>query len=158
MSDFRARFLRRLRYEIFSFALVASVPVAIAIVFPYDAIGFHAQERDGAPPAAECAFVSLDAAEERAALAAARTAWQVDAKGVKWMKPESGPGELPPMPVVLVIPERPARGTSAAPAEYTPNSLPPTVAAPPPATIAPDDDKGTEAKQPFSKEDLLKLR
>jgi hypothetical protein len=74
------------------------------------------------------------------------------------MKPESGPGELPPMPVVFVIPERPVRGTSAAIAEYAPNSLPPTVAAPPPATIAPDDDVGAEAKQPFSKEDLLKLR
>ena len=59
---------------------------------------------------------------------------------------------------VFVIPERPVRGTSAAIAEYAPNSLPPTVAAPPPATIAPDDDVGAEAKQPFSKEDLLKLR
>ena len=74
------------------------------------------------------------------------------------MKPESGPGELPPMPVVFVIPERPVRGTSAASAEYTPNSLPPTVAAPAPAIIAPDENIGVETKQPFSKEDLLKLR
>lgn len=157
MSEWRPRLLRSLRHEAISLLEIAVVPAAIAFIFPYDAVGFRAREREsGRKPT--CAFVTLTDEEERVALAAARTAWQVDSKGIKWMKPESGPGELPPMPVVFVIPERPARGTSAAPAEYTPNSLPPTVAAPPPATIAPDDDKGSEAKKPFSKEDLLKLR
>ena len=157
MSKWRPRPLRSLRHEAISLLEIAAIPAAIAFVFPYEAVGFRADEREsGRKPS--CAFVTLTDEEERVALAAARTAWQVDAKGVKWMKPESGPGELPPMPVVFVISERPERGISAAPAEYTPNSLPPTVAAPPPATIAPDDDKGTEAKQPFSKEDLLKLR
>ena len=157
MSEWRPRLLRSLRHEAISLLEIAVVPAAIAFIFPYDAVGFRAREREsGRKPT--CAFVTLTDEEERVALAAARTAWQVDSKGIKWMKPESGPGELPPMPVVFVIPERPVRGTSAAPAEYTPNSLPPTVAAPPPAMIAPDDDKGSEAKKPFSKEDLLKLR
>ena len=157
MSKWRPHPLRSLRHEAISLLEIAVIPAAIAFAFPYDAIGFRAIEHEsGRKPS--CAFVTLTDEEERVALAAARTAWQVDSKGVKWMKPESGPGELPPMPVVFVIPERPVRGTSAAIAEYTPNSLPPTVAAPPPATIAPDDDVGAEAKQPFSKEDLLKLR
>ena len=157
MSDFRARFLRRLRYEIFSFALVASVPVAIAIVFPYDAIGFHAQERDGAPPAAECAFVSLDAAEERAALAAARTAWQVDVKGVRGLRVDLSTGDLPPVPVRPVIPRSLPRASGTAPAIYVPNALPPTVGAAAPDDIATVADKPAEAKQAFSKEDLLKI-
>jgi len=157
MSEWRPRPLRSLRHEAISLLEIAVIPAAIAFVFPYDAVGFRAEkcEQECNP---SCSFVVLSEEEERVALAAARTAWQVDAKGVKWMKPESGPGELPSMPVVFVIPERPVRGTSAAPAEYTPNSLPPTVAAPAPAIIAPDEDMSAEAKQPFSKEDLLKLR
>ena len=157
MSNWRPRPLRSLRHEAISLLEISVIPAAIAFMFPYDAVGFRANEREsGRKPS--CAFVTLTDEEERVALAAARTAWQVDSKGVKWMKPESGPGELPPMPVVFVIPERPMRGTSAAPAEYTPNSLPPTVAAPAPAIIAPDEARGAEAKQTFSKEDLLKLR
>ncbi len=157
MSEWRPHPLRSLRHEAISLLEIAVIPVAIAFAVPYDAVGFRATEHEsGRKPS--CAFVTLTDEEERVALAAARTAWQVDSKGVKWLKPESGPGELPPMPVVFVIPERPVRGTSAAPAEYTPNSLPPTVAAPPPAVIAPDENMGAEAKQTFSKEDLLKLR
>ena len=157
MTKWRPHPLRSLRHEAISLLEISVIPVAIALLFPYDAVGFRANERESGRRSS-CAFVTLTDEEERVALAAARTAWQVDAKGVKWMKPESGPGELPPMPVVFVIPERPVRGTSAAPAEYTPNSLPPTVAAPPPAVIAPDENMGAEAKQTFSKEDLLKLR
>ena len=157
MSQWRPRPLRSLRHEAISLLEISVIPAAIAFMFPYDAVGFRANEREsGRKPS--CAFVTLTDEEERVALAAARTAWQVDSKGVKWMKPESGPGELPPMPIVFVIPERPVRGTSAAPAEYTPNSLPPTVAAPAPAIIAPEEEKGAEAKHTFSKEDLLKLR
>ena len=157
MTKWRPHPLRSLRHEAISLLEISVIPVAIALLFPYNAVGFRANERESGRRSS-CAFVTLTDEEERVALAAARTAWQVDAKGVKWMKPESGPGELPPMPVVFVIPERPVRGTSAAPAEYTPNSLPPTVAAPPPAVIAPDENMGAEAKQTFSKEDLLKLR
>lgn len=157
MTKWRPHPLRSLRHEAISLLEISVIPVAIALLFPYDAVGFRANERESGRRSS-CAFVTLTDEEERVALSAARTAWQVDAKGVKWMKPESGPGELPPMPVVFVIPERPVRGTSAAQAKYTPNSLPPTVAAPPPAVIAPDENMGAEAKQTFSKEDLLKLR
>ena len=155
MSAFRAKSFHRIRYEIFSFALVASVPVALAFVFPYEAIGFRAEERDPAPSAA-CAFVSLDAAEERAALAAARTAWQVDATGVRGLRTDLSSGDLPPMPTQPVIPARPPRERASADAEYAPNTLPPTVAAPPPAGISAD----AEAPAPsptLSKEALLKL-
>ena len=156
MSEWRPRPLRSLRHEAISLLELAIIPAAIAFAFPYEAVGFRADVHEsGRKPS--CAFVILTDEEERVALAAARTAWQVDAKGVKWMKPESGPGELPPMPVVFVIPERPVRGTSAAPAEYAPNMLPPTVAAPPPAAIAPDAVSDHASKQAFSKEELLKI-
>ena len=156
MSDFRARFLRRLRYEIFSFALVASVPVAIALVFPYEAVGFHAKERAVAP-VADCAFVSLDAAAEHEALAAARTAWQVDVKGVRGLRVDLSTGDLPPVPMRPVIRRRLTRAPEAGTAEYVPNVLPPTVGAAAPGDIATAADKPAESKQAFSKEDLLKI-
>ena len=155
MSGFRTKSLLPLRYEIFSFALVASVPVALAFAFPYEAIGFRAAARGGAPSAV-CALVSLDAEEERAALAAARTAWQVDSTGVRGLRTDLSSGDLPPMPVRPVVPVRLARSLSNADVGYAPNALPPTVGAPPPAGIVADAEPSA-AKPAFSKEELLKI-
>ena len=155
MTGFRARSFLRLRYEIFSFALVATVPVAIAFVFPFEAIGFRAAAHDPAPSVA-CAFVSLGAEEERAALAAARTAWQVDATGVRGLRADLSSGDLPPVPTQPVVSVRPPRERESADAEYAPNALPPSVAAPPPAGIAADAE-GLAPSPAFSKNDLLKL-
>jgi len=156
MSEWRPRPLCSLRHEAISLLEIAVIPVAIAFVFPYEAVGFRAEKRaqESRP---SCAFVVLSEEEERVALAAARTSWQVGAKGVKGLRPDISSGELPPVPLRLVMPTRPMRDTSAAPVEYTPNMLPPTVAAPPPATIAPDAAADPVAKQAFSKEELLKI-
>ena len=156
MSEWRPRPLRSLRHEAISLLEVAVIPVAIAFVFPYEAVGFRAEKRlqESGP---SCAFVVLSEAEERVALAAARTSWQVGAKGVQRLRTDISSGELPPAPIRLVMPTRPKRGTSAAPAEYAPNMLPPTVAAPPPAAIAPDAVPDHAAKQAFSREELLKI-
>ena len=156
MSEWRPRPLRSLRHEAISLLEVAVIPVAIAFVFPYEAVGFHAEKRNQ-ESGPSCAFVVLSEAEERVALAAARTSWQVGAKGVQRLRTDISSGELPPAPIRLVMPTRPKRGTSAAPAEYAPNRLPPTVAAPPPAAIAPDAVPDHASKQAFSREELLKI-
>ena len=156
MSEWRPRPLRSLRHEAISLLEIAVIPVAIAFVFPYEAVGFRAEKRnqESRPP---CAFVVLSEEEERVALAAARTSWQVGAKGVKGLRTDISSGELPPVPLRLVMPTRPMRGESAALAEYAPNMLPPTVAAPPPAAIAPDAVADPASKQAFSREELLKI-
>lgn len=156
MSEWRPRPLRSLRHEAISLLEVAVIPVAIAFVFPYEAVGFHADKRNQ-ESGPSCAFVVLSEEEERVALAAARTSWQVGAKGVQRLRTDISSGELPPAPIRLVMPTRPKRGTSAAPAEYTPNMLPPTVAAPPPAAIAPDAVPDHASKQAFSREELLRI-
>ena len=97
MTKAVARPMRGIRHEVFTLALVASVPVALALVFPYDALGFRPAPCAGAAQAS-CAFVSLVAAEERAVLAAARTAWQVDSKSVTGLRLDLSAGDLPPSP------------------------------------------------------------
>jgi len=156
MSEFRARWLRRLRHELLSLALVAAVPVSLAIVFPYEAVGFRATG-PGPRRAAPCAFVSLSAAEERAALAAARTAWQVDAKGVRGLRTDLSSGDLPPAPTRPVISVRRVRATGPAVASYLPNALPPTAAASRPAAIPPEAAPVPVPPPAFSREELLRI-
>ena len=156
MSEWRPRPLRSLRHEAISLLEIAIIPAAIAFVFPYEAVGFRAEKREqGSGPS--CSFVVLSEEEERVALAAARTSWQVGAKGVKGLRTDISSGELPPEPIRPVMPTRPKRDEGFTPVEYMPNALPPSVAAPAPATIAPEAAEETEAKQPFSKEELLKI-
>ena len=156
MSEWRPRPLRSLRHEAISLLEVAVIPVAIAFVFPYEAVGFHADKRNQ-ESGPSCAFVVLSEAEERVALAAARTSWQVGAKGVQRLRTDISSGELPPAPIRLVMPTRPKRVEVFAPVEYTPNALPPTVAAPAPAAIAPEVEQDPDVKRVFSKEELLKI-
>ena len=156
MSEWRPRPLRSLRHEAISLLEVAVIPVAIAFVFPYEAVGFHADKRNQ-ESGPSCAFVVLSEAEERVALAAARTSWQVGAKGVQRLRTDISSGELPPAPIRLVMPTRPKRDEVFAPVEYTPNALPPTVAAPAPAAIAPEVEQDPDVKRVFSKEELLKI-
>lgn len=156
MSEWHPRPLRSLRHEAISLLEIAVVPVAIAFVFPYEAVGFRAEKRDQ-KSSPSCSFVVLSEEEESVVLAAARTSWQVGSKGVKELRTDISSGELPPVPLRLVMPTRPMRGTCAAPAEYEPNLLPPTVSAPPPAVIAPDAVADPALKQAFSREELLKI-
>ena len=155
MTVVRAKPMRSVGRELFSLALMASVPVAIALVFPYEAMNFRA-ERGGESRAA-CAFVTLGEEEERAALASARTAWQVDSRSVRRLRVDLSSGELPSAPVRPVLPSRPQRGEGAASeTTYVPNALPPTVAAPAPTVIAPDT-AAPAAKPAFSRDELLKI-
>ena len=154
MSVWRPRPLRSLRHEAILLFEIAVIPIAIAFVFPYEAVGFRAEKRVR-ENRSSFAFVVLSEEEERVALAAARTSWQVGAKGVKGLRTDISSGELPPAPIRLVMPTRPKRVEVFAPVEYTPNALPPTVAAPAPAAIAPE--AAAAQKQAFSREELLKI-
>ena len=156
MSGWRPHPLRSLRHEAILLLEIAVIPVAVAFVFPYEAVGFRAEKRErGSRPS--FAFVVLSEEEERVALAAARTSWQVGAKGVRGLRTDISSGELPPAPIRLVMPTRPKRDEVFAPVEYTPNALPPTVAAPAPAAIAPEVEQDPDVKRVFSKEELLKI-
>ena len=154
MSEWRPRPLRSLKHEAISLLEIAVIPAAIAFVFPYEAVGFRAEKREP-ESRSSCSFVVLSEEEERVALAAARTSWQVGAKGVRGLRTDISSGELPPAPIRLVMPTRPKRDEVFTPVEYTPNALPPTVAAPAPATIAPEE--ALEQKRAFSREELLKI-
>ena len=154
MSEWRPRPLRSLKHEAISLLEIAVIPAAIAFVFPYEAVGFRSEKREP-ESRSSCSFVVLSEEEERVALAAARTSWQVGAKGVRGLRTDISSGELPPAPIRLVMPTRPKRDEVFTPVEYTPNALPPTVAAPAPATIAPEE--ALEQKRAFSREELLKI-
>ena len=156
MSGWRPHSLRSLRHEAILLFEIAVIPIAIAFVFPYEAVGFRAEKREQ-QKRPSFAFVVLSEEEERVVLAAARTSWQVGAKGVKGLRTDISSGELPPAPIRLVMPTRPKRDEVFAPVEYTPNALPPTVAAPAPAVIAPEVEPDPDAKRVFSKEELLKI-
>ena len=155
MTNVVARPMRSIRHEALALVLMASVPVALALVFPYEALGFRPSRGAGASRAT-CAFVTLGEAEERAALAVARTAWQVDSKSVARLRLELSSGDLPPAPVRTVDLCRPVRGESSATVPFEPDMLPPTFAAPSPRKIEPDIDASADAPA-FSRKELLKL-
>jgi len=152
----RFRPSRRLRNEAFSLAIAALVPVALFAVFPRDALR-PLPPSPSAPVAASCAFVTLTPEAERKALAAARAAWQLDRGTARHLRIDLFADSLPPMAprAALGFSATPS-ATRDAPEPYAPNPLPPTLAAPPPATIAPQPDADA-AVPAFSREELLKL-
>jgi len=150
----RFRPYRSLRSELVALSFVVTVPVALLSVFPFAAL----RPLPPAPPraaVAPCAFVTLTPAEERKAIAAARAAWQVDRGTVRTPRIDLFADSLPALPwqaVIGVLPR--ASGERRASAPYVPDPLPPTLAAPPPARIAPQPDADPPA---FSREELLRL-
>lgn len=156
MNSVTAKPLKRVKHEIFALALVAAVPLAIIGAFPFDAF-FSRPAPNGDEPSLTCAFVTLTEDEERAALSKARTSWQVNALGEKYMHVEIATSELPPAPVRPVVMERPPRHVIMAVPEYVPDVLPPTVAAPAAEKIKVEADTSSSNKAAFSREELLKI-
>jgi len=152
----RFRPQRSLRSELSSLVCAAAVPALLYLSFPSEALL-------PLPPAPEpaskasCAFVTLTPEEERKALAAARAAWQIDRGSDRRMSIDLFAASLPPLPprAALGILSRP-RVEHCVDAPYAPDPLPPTLAAPLPATIAPQPDANA-ATPTFSREELLKL-
>lgn len=150
---FRPR--KHLRYELYSLTAIVSIPIALVAAFPYSSVAFTASESRPAP-APRCAFVELTEEEEASALAAARAAWKVSAEGVRRMRLDLSIESAPEDPVTSVsdIRDR-ARPPSAPTVRLDAPALPPTMAAPPPAQIAPwsgEDDGGA-----FPRRELLQI-
>lgn len=72
----------RIRHEILSLITVISLPLAIAIVFPYSSIGFRAEKKN-VNEKAFAAFITLSLEEEQAALKSARASWRVNASDIR---------------------------------------------------------------------------
>lgn len=146
--------MRRLRNEIFSLALVVAVLFAIASTFPFSALRPLPDPPTGAGTAL-CAFVTLSSAEERAALAAARAAWQLDRNAARRLRTDLFAAALPPAPP-REVGRFETRCRTDTIARYAPDAPPSTLAAPPPAKIAPQEDAGKPAPA-FSREELLRI-
>lgn len=141
----------RIRHEILSFSLVVSLPVAMALVFPYEAIGFKARGT-ASPGIAYAAFVTLSAEEESVAMKAARASWRVSASDVR--AAELQIEELPERPVSAVLgfgdrsPLAPVKALSYELPPYVPSS-----AAPAPRKLPLRSGPGNVPA--FSKKELL---
>lgn len=154
MSSLRAQPRRRLRHEIISLVLLLVIPVSILLAFPYEAIGFRAAPPRGAR-SPSCAFISLTADQERAALKVARSAWQVDAKGVKGLRLELSSGDLPSTPIARVLPVRAPQEAIRRTVGFAPNLLPPSTGAAAPVKLM--SDKELPRGPVFPRAELLEI-
>lgn len=146
---------RSLRSELVSLAFVAVASIAMVSVFPMSALRpLPSAPMQGA--GASCAFVTLTPAEERQAIAAARAAWQISRGPLRNSRIDIFADALPAFPWRAAIDTLPRMSTgNCLPAPYVPDPLPPTLAAPPPVTIAPQPNADPPT---FSREELLKLK
>lgn len=143
----------RIRHEILSFSLVVSLPVAMAVVFPYEAIGFKPRA-SSVSRTAHAAFVTLDEDEEAAAMKAARASWRVSASDVR--AAEIQIEELPERPIsaVLGFGDR-SSAPAVKPVVFKMPPYTPSAAAAPMPKTAPGRDP---VKNPaFSRKELLSL-
>lgn len=157
MKRRKVKYAKPLRREIYFLVLVLSLPVAVAAMFPYGAIGFKPSPALPHPPAS-CAFTALGPDEEAAALAAARSPRKGSHERIRSMYLNLSDPDLPdegPMPVSDISrrsrPRAPEMGRIAKP------PLPATLAAPAPSAIPANTAAGAEAVETFSREDMLKI-
>ena len=140
--------------EIYRLALVFSVPAVLLAAFPYRAIGFKATPSKHVQTPG-CRIVELSEAEERAALARARTSWATDASDLRKLRldlidsdmTDPGLGELAPYePTPIALP---AQG-------FKPLLLPPSVAARMPPAL--EREEPPPPAPAFEKDELLQLK
>lgn len=150
--------MKSLRGDLVSLASVFALAAAVAAAFPFEAVGFRAR-RPPQPGRAGAAFVHLRADEEAAALRAAKNAWNAEAVGVRRLRAELFFGELPEVPSEPALPVEIRTGLSMPP-PVSPGrtAYPPSLAAPPPASIKPEKGGETkDAKPAFPRSELLKM-
>ena len=148
--------MRSLRHELVSAALVMSLPLALCLAFPFEAIGFRATPAATATRAS-FAFVTLSEEEEQAALQAAKTSWQFNVPAGQRMRMRLPLGGLPDEQVGLrldVMSEGLTQSPTA-PLGYPAPPWEPSARAKEPVKIqrAPSSD----ATPAFTREELLKL-
>ena len=148
--------MRKLRSELMSILTVLAVTVAVALTFPFGAVGFRPRP-DRARPRSSAAFVVMSADEQATAMRAAKTSWQVDAGGVRRLRVDLSVGELPEDPAAssMDIGVRPSRSVVPT-VGYQPSAYPLTQAAAPCAGISRAEAEPVR-EPPFPKAELLKL-
>ena len=154
---FRPR--RSLRVEIVQLAAAMALPAAILNIFPYKALAPAAPAAEKASPRrAGCALVTLDQEEERRIMAAAKSAWQVSADGVRRMRLDMFAEEIPeapPDPVAdISLRTRIARSAPSPRFAYAP---PTDLGAPEAGTIAPERDEPRPSSPAFPAKELMRL-
>lgn len=157
MSEQLARPRRPLRYEIYSLVAVMAIPLALALCFPYSAIGFDPTP-EPAPRRAACAFVTLSSDAETDILAEARAAWKVSSARVRRMRADLSLSDLPDddaRAVADIVDRR--RYPLPGPVRFDVTPLPPTLAAPPPEKIAADPAAAEDETLAFPRKELLKI-
>lgn len=144
----------RVRGQLLSLAMVWSVPLGIAAVFPYEAIVFRARGDGEGHVRGRASLVSLSAAQEQSFEQVARTTWRKEGGANAW-RPDLLVDNLPetPCPPVLPIAVR-SRPPEPPIAECGVSAFLPSRQAPPPLKIAPDK---VEDAQAFPRTELLKL-
>lgn len=145
---------RSLRSELAPLAGVLSLPLAIFVVFPREAVVFTPVAAQ--PVRGACSWVTLSPEEESKALVLARSAWQVDPTSVRRLRARLLTSNLPheaQLPV-LRLPDR-LRTAEIRDVDYEPSVLPPTLASPA-ARVIPLDSPVAPTLA-FPREELLRL-
>jgi len=151
----RFRPYRRLRSELLPLGFAVVAPAFLFAVFPKEALRPLAPAPSVKTP--HYAFVVLSEAEERAVLANARAAWQLDRGATQRRRVDLFEAVLPaaaPRPVLDIATRR--RVDRGAIGPYVPDVVVQSLVASPPARLPPQ--KGADApRAAFSREELLKL-
>ena len=148
--------MRGPRGNLLSVAVVVAAIGGVAIVLPFDAMSF----RHAAPSGGEACFaaiVTLDEGVESAATKAAKSSWNANAGGVRSMRAELFPDELPEAgsEPALGLADRLGRSVHETVAPSLSPYLP-SLAAPPPKAIPAEKADAAAAPQ-FPREELLKM-
>ena len=140
--------------EAVTMATVLAIPLSIAAMLPYEALGFRAAERKGAARAS-AGFVALSEAAERRARLVAKTSWQRNREGDGELHANLSFGELPEDRDTHVLFEVERSRPTDEPVACGLSPYLPSRRAAPAGKIEPD---GKPDETPaFSREELLKM-
>ena len=148
--------MRTLRHECLSACLVLSIPTAICLCFPYEALQFKGRAATS-DLTASAAFVILSPEAEAAALIAAKTAWQSELSTDSRMRMGLPLGELAEDRDLhsLEVKTTPLEPEPNVPLSYRASAWAPSQKAAEAVRISPD--AGASDKPAFPREELLRL-
>jgi len=135
-------------------ATVLTIPLGVAAIFPFRAIGFKAQDVT-LSPSATVSFVHLSEEEEAQAVRATRSTLRGDGEDVRQLHADLAFSELPDETrgEILPVPAHPS-GADVPLVTCAVGPFQPSLQAPPPKRIAADPP---EDRPTFSKAELLKI-
>ena len=147
---------RPLRNELLSLLPILALPLAVGLLFPYEAVGFRGTSaRRGTPPS--CTFVELGEGVEERALDLVRAAFSVKPELFRSMREDLLLSPLPEeaaAPILTPDDRRPPAPSRVVVYDVLP--MPPTLAASDPEPVAEDGPARPEPPA-FPREELLKI-